>query len=86
MPPTHRLQVLVDEERFQRLQVEAERTGATIGAIVRQAIDAALPPDPDHASIEAAGARLLDAPPMPVGDWAAMKRQLADELHGGTDR
>jgi hypothetical protein len=63
------LQVLIDEERWQLLRREAERSGAPIGAIVRKAIDEALPAGSDRTSVEAAARRLLDAEPMPVEDW-----------------
>jgi predicted DNA-binding protein len=78
-----RLQVLIDEERWQRLRREAERTGAPIGAIVREAIDEALPAGRDPGSVEAAARRLLEAEPMPVDDWGEMKRGMLDELYGG---
>jgi Ribbon-helix-helix protein, copG family len=79
---TRRLQVLVDEERYERLRREAERTGAPIGAIVRDAIDGALPAGRDPESVEAAARQLLEADPMPVEDWGHMKRGMLDELYG----
>jgi hypothetical protein len=82
-PLTRRLQVLIDDERYERLRREAERTGAPIGAIVRDAIDGALPAGRDPESVEAAARRLLAAEPMPVDDWAEMKRGMLDELYGG---
>jgi hypothetical protein len=85
MPPalTRRLQVLIDDERYERLRREAERTGAPIGAIVRDAIDGAFPAGRDPESVEAAARRLLEAEPMPVDDWGEMKRAMLDELYGG---
>ena len=80
---TRRLQVLIDDERYERLRREAERTGAPIGAIVRNAIDEALPTGRDQESVEAAAKRLLEAEPMPVDDWGEMKRGMLDELYGG---
>lgn len=76
----HRLQVLIDAERHERLRREAARTGAPVGAIVRDAIDAALPPGQDHDAVAAAAERLLAAEPMPVGEWKDMKREMLDEL------
>jgi predicted DNA-binding protein len=76
---THRLQVLVDDERYERLSRESERTGTPIGAIVRDAIDSALPAGRDRAPVAAAAERLLAAEPMPVDDWAEMKREKLDE-------
>lgn len=79
---TRRLQVLIDDERYERLRREAERTGAPIGAIVRDAIDSTLPGGRDPESVDAAARRLLAAEPMPVDDWGNMKRQMLDELYG----
>jgi predicted DNA-binding protein len=81
-----RLQVLIDEERWQRLRQESERTGAPIGAIVREAIDEALPAGRDPESVDAAARRLLEAEPMPVDDWGEMKHAMLDELYGGSQR
>ena len=61
---THRLQVLIDDERYQRLKRESEQGGVPIGEIVRRAIDRELPASGDVR--RAAVARLLDAKPMPV--------------------
>lgn len=59
-----RLQVLVDEERYARLESLARERGTSIGAIVREAIDRGLS-DPSSRR-EAAGRRLLAADTMPV--------------------
>jgi hypothetical protein len=75
--------VLIDDERYERLHREAQRTGAPIGAIVRDAIDESLPAGRDPESVEAAARQLLTAPPMPVDDWSDTKRHMLDELYGG---
>lgn len=78
MSLTRRLQVLIDDERYERLAGEAERTGASIGTLVRDAIDdryGSRWPSPEEA-----GRRLLDAEPMPVDDWEVLKRELQDQL------
>jgi len=74
MSLTRRLQVLVDEERHAALEREAARSGKSVGAVVRSALD-------EHLGLErpearGAGARLLSAPPSPVGE----PEELADEL------
>lgn len=79
---TRRLQVLVDEERFARLRRESKRTGAPVGAIVREAIDARLPAVHEPDQLGAAAGRLLSAEPMPVEDWDVEKGRLLDELYG----
>lgn len=81
MPLSHRLQVLLDEERLRRLELRARATGASVGALVRDAIDVAYPgvrTDREHA-----GRALLDAPPMPVGDLPEMKADVESMLGGG---
>lgn len=62
----HRLQVLLDDDRYERLKRESEVSGVPIGAIVRRAIDREVPGDGD--SRHDAIARLLAAEPMPVPD------------------
>jgi hypothetical protein len=63
---THRLQVLIDEERYERLKRESAATGVPMGEIVRRAIDRELPVAADQRS--AAIARFLAAEPIPVPD------------------
>ncbi len=75
-----RLQVLVDRGQRERLDREAQRTGDSVGELVRAAIDRAYPHDRDER--HRAAQRLLDAEPMPVGDWAEMKREMWDEITG----
>ncbi len=70
-----RLQILVDDERFDRLAEESNRTGAPVGELVRRAIDREFPPrDTDR---EWAGQRLLAMPPPPgpEPDWEDQKRE-----------
>jgi hypothetical protein len=60
----HRLQILIDDERHQRISAAARERGVSVATIVREAIDRGLA-SPD-ARRRAAGARLLEAPDMPV--------------------
>lgn len=69
-----RLQVLIDEERYQRLRRHAEKSGASVGALAREAIDRtfpALPPDRARAA-----AAILDLDPMPIGDWGEIEAEI----------
>lgn len=78
---TRRLQVLLDEARYVRLEQLAARRGASIATLVREAIDAAFPDDgPDRSE---AVRRLLDAAPIQVSDWSLMKDEI-DEIHEST--
>ncbi len=83
MALTRRLQVLLDEERFERLERQARDSGASIGLLVRRAIDEAYPPP--SSDRRRAAEEFLASEPMPVEDWDVMKRQILDEVYGGKD-
>jgi hypothetical protein len=70
----HRLQILLDDERHQRIQTVARERGVSVATIVREAIDRGVS-DPD-ARRRAAGRRLLDAADMPVPDPADLQDEL----------
>lgn len=72
---TRRLQVLIDEERHQRLELAARR-GVAVAVLVREALEAALPATAGER--RAAGERVLDADPMPVPDVDAMRAEVAE--------
>jgi len=74
---SHRLQVLLDDERHARLTAAAERRGVPVAVIVREALDAALPGG--DAARAAAARRILAAEPMAVPDPEALREEL-DEL------
>lgn len=71
--------MLIDDERHRRLTAIARERGISVGAVVREAIDAGLRPVDSRR--RAALQRLLDAPPMPVGDPDELRAEL-DELRG----
>jgi hypothetical protein len=76
-----RLQVLVDDERFELLARESERMGAPVGELVRRAIDHEYARPRGRAERERAGRALL-AMPTPEGpepDWEDQKREMLDE-------
>lgn len=75
-----RLQVLVDDQRFELLARESERMGTPVGELVRRAIDHEFP---SERSDRAAAARRLLAMPPPPGegpepDWEEQKRDMLD--------
>lgn len=72
---SRRLQVLIDDERFQRLEREAARRRVPVAVLVRDAIDAAYPAT--SAARRRAGDRVLAAAPMEVPDVD----DLVAELH-----
>lgn len=74
---SRRLQVLLDDERYERLARRAAERGTSIGMLVRDAIDATYPTvDPEK---RAAADAILAAEPMPVPvDPADLKREIAE--------
>lgn len=77
-----RLQVLLDEQRFALLTDESRRTGRSVGAIVRDAIDRHFELA-DVASQRAAAVAFLLAQPAgegPAEDWADAKKAYDDDL------
>jgi len=75
-----RVQILLDEERYRRLEAEARRRRSSVASVVREAIDRLLPSD--RAERMAAGRRILEAEPMPVPDPEELRKEL-DEIRGG---
>ncbi len=75
---TRRLQVLLDDAQFSRLEAYAREHGLSVGAAVREAIDKTIPSD--VARRRAAARAILAAEPMEVGTIEELKREL-DEAH-----
>jgi hypothetical protein len=77
-----RLQVLVDDARFERLAEESRRSGAPVGELVRRAIDHEFPAQGGQAERERAGRALLEMPPPPSEgsepNWEDQKRDMLD--------
>jgi hypothetical protein len=75
----HRLQILIDDARHQRITAAARERGVSVATIVREAIDRGLA-NPDLKR-SAAGRRLLDAPDMAVPEPSELRTEL-EELRG----
>jgi len=74
-----RVQVLFDEERYERLVAEAKEERMSVGALIREAVDERL--DRRRADAQAALERLwtrADAHPVEMDDWDAVKEDLVD--------
>lgn len=81
MPPlTRRTQLLLDDELHRRLREVAAQRGISIGALIREAIDEKL--SGMHDARARAFAKLLEAEPMPVDDWPAMKQEMLEGRYG----
>ena len=73
---SRRLQILVDEERFGRLERAAARRGSSVAAAVRDAIDAAYPSDTQEK--RRAAKAILSAPQIDLPDPSDLRRELDD--------
>ncbi|HEV8241790.1 MAG TPA: antitoxin [Thermoanaerobaculia bacterium] len=80
MLKSHRLQVLVDDEQFRRLEVAAARRKVPVAVIVREALDEKLPSL--HGRRRAAAERILSAELMDVGDPEELCAEL-EAMRGG---
>jgi hypothetical protein len=66
---THRLQLLLDEERYQRVAAEAKKKRLSVAAVIRDAIDESLGSEDElMARKRAAGDRILAAT-VEAEDW-----------------
>jgi hypothetical protein len=71
-----RLQILIDSERYDRLVAQARERDVSVAAVIRDAIDLALPAASGRA---AAAKRILAAAPMPVPSPGELRDEL-DEI------
>ncbi len=75
----HRLQILLDDERHQRISAAARRRGVSVATIVREAIDRGVVDDASRRA--GAGAQVLAAADMVVPEVDVLLEEL-DELRG----
>lgn len=76
-----RLQILLDDGRYRRIEAAARERKTSVAAVIREAIDVALPADLERK--REAIRRILDAEPIPVpATVEELKREL-DEIRGG---
>jgi hypothetical protein len=71
---SHRLQILLDDERHERIKVSARERGVSVATIVREAIDRGLPGAEGRR--RTAGRALLEASDMAVPDVAELQSEL----------
>ena len=80
MLKSRRLQVLVDDEQFRRLEAAAARRKVPVAVIVREALDEKVPAHSERR--RAAGKRILSALTMDVGDPDELRAEL-EAMRGG---
>jgi len=78
---THRMQILLDDARYQRLEHRARKQGTSIALLVREAIDVAYPAE--GVSRAEAAAAFLAEPPMDLPEWPILKGEIEDGLLRG---
>lgn len=61
---SRRMQILLDDERYERVQALARQRGSSVATVIREAVDRGLPTVRQRRS--AAGRRILAAAPMEV--------------------
>jgi hypothetical protein len=79
MLKTRRLQILIDEEQYRRLEAAAARRKVPVAVVVREALDARLALHPEERN--AAAETILSAVRMKVGAPEQLRAEL-DALRG----
>jgi hypothetical protein len=72
-----RFQIMLDDDRYRKLEREAERRGVSIATVIRDAIDRM----PSEERRRAAMAFILAAEPMPLPEDPMDLRRELDEAH-----
>jgi hypothetical protein len=81
VPLERRLQILIDEARYRRLVARARERDTSVSAVIREAIDVAIPDD--LAKKRAAAKAILEAEPIPVPETVEELKAVLDEIRGG---
>jgi len=81
MSLTRRLQILLDEQRYQRVAAEAASRGVSAARVIRDAIDRGLGQTEDRRT--EALRQILNAAPMSVPEDPADLRAELDDIRGG---
>ena len=71
---TRRMQILIDEERYKRLERAAQKSNSSVAAAIREAIDLAYPANLDEK--RKAADVILAAPQIDLPDVEELKREL----------
>jgi len=85
---TRRTQILLDEDRYERLRRQAEASGSSVAALIRAAIDRTYPvvdAERRRAARELLGAIESDQRPEPQPEWGELKGEMLDEFAGTGD-
>lgn len=76
-----RLQILLDQERYAKVEEEAARSGRSVAAVIREAIDVRFAPDVSvRASAALAFLALTEVVDETADEWADVKAALSADL------
>lgn len=78
---TRRLQILIEEDRYARLEHIARARGTTVAALVRAALDEVYPSE--TLSARTAAERFLERAPIDIGVWEDAKQEIEESLDRG---
>lgn len=81
MAKTHKIQVTLESEHYERVAERAKREGKKLAAVVRESvIRYCVDPEDKRRRLDAI--RALEAVNVPVGDYVDWKREYADAKGG----
>lgn len=81
MAKTHKIQVTLESEQYERVAARAKREGKKLAAVVRESVIRYCV-DPEDKRRRLNAIRDLEAVNVPVGDYADWKREYADTKGG----
>lgn len=86
-----RLQLLLDQERYDLVAGEAQRSGRSVAAVIREAIDGHFADTDADARRAEAGRRFLEMtahpdPDEPFMDWSEIKARMEQDMIDHMDR
>ena len=78
MSKSKRAQIPMDPEEYEKLRLLAENSGMSVAEVVRQAVGDLYSLSIEKNRREAVLEKLLALPPIKVGDWKDVKKEIAD--------
>jgi hypothetical protein len=78
MSKSKRAQIPMEPDEYERLQALAEREGLSLAEMVREAVVEKYRVAEEKGRKQKALGKLLALPPIRVGDWKGVKKELAD--------
>ncbi|MEZ5090381.1 MAG: hypothetical protein R2719_12080 [Micropruina sp.] len=78
------MQLLLDEQRYGLVRAEASRSGRSVAAVIREAIDYRFLGSGERGAALEVWLDLTRRPTGPAEDWSEIKAGIEDDLAGGT--